>query len=682
MSTEQQQQPVDPQAVEDTKQQIRGLVNEIAALSRQELDPAIFYGEFLQRVITALAAVGGAIWIKGENSSGLELKYQINLKHSFPNDESGEDLQRHARLLHRVVRSGEELLVPPHSGAPGDEEAGNPTAYLLVLAPIQDDQQTAGVVEIFQRPSSGPASQRGYLRFLNQMCEHVGDYLKGRRLRQLTDWQSLFTQVDRFSRLVHEGLDPKTTAYTIANEGRRLIGCDRVSVGIRRGNKCKIEAVSGQDTMDMRANAVTLLGKLATAVTRSGEPLWYTGSTHDLPPQIEDAIQNYVDETHTKSVSVLPLRRPTEDIDEKEDAKRSDIVEGEVIAALIVEQIEDNRPPEEFAQGVELVSEHSARALSNSLEHNDLFLMPVWREIGKLKWILHARTLPKTIAAMAALIAAVLFLCLWQAKFEMVANGRIWPEDRRDVFVVEDGMVTEVKVKHGDTVVKDQPLVVLRNPDLQTEITRTQGMMETASESLLSAFKSRQKIRNPVERQQVAGEINKLNVEIESYKAQLKQLEDRNNHLVLKSPISGTVVTFRVADLLENRPLQRGEVPLTVVNPDSPWELDLYMVETKMGHVRTHKPDGDTYQMRYILQSDPRNQHDGTVELSDIQNIAELTEEHGNAIRLIGKVGDQADLVGALPGTEVKAKLSCGRKSIGYKWFHQLVEWIQANLLF
>ena len=101
MSTEQQQQPVDPQAVEDTKQQIRGLVNEIAALSRQELDPAVFYGEFLGRVITALSAVGGAIWIKGEGSSGLELKYQINLKQSFPQDDSGDDLTRHAKLLHR-----------------------------------------------------------------------------------------------------------------------------------------------------------------------------------------------------------------------------------------------------------------------------------------------------------------------------------------------------------------------------------------------------------------------------------------------------------------------------------------------------------------------------------------------------------------------------------------------------
>ena len=244
--------PVDPQAVEETKQQIRGLVEEINRLAKQDLAPEVFYGEFLQRVVSALAAIGGAVWTVSEDGP-LRLIYQINLRQSLPEEQS-EDHVRHARLLHRVVKSGEELLVPPYSGAEGDEEAGNPTSYLLVLAPLRTEDSIVGVVEIFQRPTSGPASQRGYLRFLSQMCGLVGEYLRGRRLRQLTDWQSLFSKADRFARTVHDSLEPRTTAYTIANEGRRLIGCDRVSVAVRRGNRCVIDAVSGQDTMDSRAN--------------------------------------------------------------------------------------------------------------------------------------------------------------------------------------------------------------------------------------------------------------------------------------------------------------------------------------------------------------------------------------------------------------------------------------------
>ena len=243
-----------------------------------------------------------------------------------------------------MIKTGEHLLVPPYSGTAGDEEAGNPTSFLLVLAPIRNLEEVVGIVEIFQRPTSGPASQRGYLRFLSEMCQHVGDYLRGRKLQELTDWQSLFTEVNRLSLAVHEGLDPITTAYTIANEGRRLIGCDRVSVALRKGRRCKIVAVSGQDTMDTRSNAVVLLGKLATAVMRSGEPLWYTGHTDDLPPQIEEAVADYVDETHTKTVAVIPLNRPSEEVPDGDDTnKKPRRDEENVIGTLIVEQIEDSR---------------------------------------------------------------------------------------------------------------------------------------------------------------------------------------------------------------------------------------------------------------------------------------------------------------------------------------------------
>ena len=46
--------------------------------------------------------------------------------------------------------------------------------------------------------------------------------------------------------LVHQKLESRETAYTIANEGRRLIGCDRVTVVLRKGGRYVVEAISGQ----------------------------------------------------------------------------------------------------------------------------------------------------------------------------------------------------------------------------------------------------------------------------------------------------------------------------------------------------------------------------------------------------------------------------------------------------
>ena len=275
------------------------------------------------------------------------------------------------------------------------------------------------------------------------MCELAGDFLKSHQLRHFSDRQTLWTQLEDFTRTVHASLEPLETAYTIANEGRRLIECDRISVAIRKGTKCKIEAVSGQDLFDKRSNTVRLLGKLATAVVATGDAVWYTGETRDLAPQVEDAVQDYVDEAHSKMVAVLPLQRPAPP--EEDDPKKRK-PPPQPIGALIVEQIEDNRLAPNMVHRAEVVCQHSSTALANALEHQNLFLMPVWRALGKTRWIIEARTLPKTLSISAAVLLLILFLVVWPARFTMESKGKLEPVWRQDVFAGIDGKVEELKV--------------------------------------------------------------------------------------------------------------------------------------------------------------------------------------------------------------------------------------------
>ena len=116
------EQPVNQQVIEQTKRQIQALVNEIAQLSKQNVTPEEFYGQFLSRVVTALAAVGGAVWTINDEGQ-LALQYQINLQQTNSHEDE-EDQARHGRLLHKVLSSGEGMLVPPHSGAAKSDEGG------------------------------------------------------------------------------------------------------------------------------------------------------------------------------------------------------------------------------------------------------------------------------------------------------------------------------------------------------------------------------------------------------------------------------------------------------------------------------------------------------------------------------------------------------------------------------
>ena len=265
---------VDAEQVERAKREIQGLVHEIAELSRSEISPAEFYDAMLNKVVAALAAPGGAVWTVSD-AGGLQLAYQINLRQTGLDRESDRPAAARPAACTRCCSGSEGALVAPHSGAgdatDNDEDAAaNPTDFLLVLAPVHNDQGPQGVVEIFQRPGARITTQRGYLRFLLQVCEFAGDFLKARRLRHLSEKQTLWEQLETFTRTAHEKLDVRQTAYTIANEGRRLIGCDRVSVAIRRGGSCPIEAVSGQDTFDKRSNVTVMLGKLATRRGQDG----------------------------------------------------------------------------------------------------------------------------------------------------------------------------------------------------------------------------------------------------------------------------------------------------------------------------------------------------------------------------------------------------------------------------
>ena len=82
----------------------------------------------------------------------------------------------------------------------------------------------------------------------------------------------------------------------------------------------------------------------------------------------------------------------------------------------------------------------------------------------------------------------------------------------------------------------------------------------------------------------------------------------------------------------------------------------------------------------YILASEPGTKHKGTVK--KIQENAEVKGDEGSTV-LIKVTIDKADLpLGTRPGTQVTAKVYCGRRAIGYVWFHDFVGFFQSRVLF
>jgi multidrug efflux pump subunit AcrA (membrane-fusion protein) len=674
MSTE---QPLDPQLIEQTKQQIRSLVSEIAQLTKEEIAPEEFYGGFLNRVVSALAAVGGAVWTVNQDGQ-LALQYQINLQETRLRDR--EDAQKqHGRLLYKMLQSNEGALVPPQSGGGGDDgdEAGNPTDFLLVFGLLKTDLETAGLVEVFQRPDALPSAQKGYLKFVLQMCELAGDYLKSHQLRHFSDRQTLWTQLEDFTRVAHASLDPRETAYTIANEGRRLIGCDRLSVAIARGRKCRVEAVSGQDVFDKRSNVIRLLNKLAAAVTATGDAVWYTGDTRNLAPQVEEAVQAYVDEAHSKTVAVLPLKRP--EISEEDDPRKRPKPQP-TIGALIVEQIEDSRVSPTLLQRVEVVSRHSCTALANALEHQNLFLMPLWRAIGKTKWIIQARTLPKTLTITAAVLAVILFFIFYPAKFEMEAKGTLESVVQQTVFAGIDGKVIELDVDTNSIVKKGQVLARLENLDLNVELRKTEGELDSTGkhiESLTRTLQDEGRDMPRTEKNRLKGEIAEAEEKRDKLDLECKLLRKKTDELTIRSPIDGVVVTWDLKNRISSRPVKIGNELMKIADTSQDYQLEILMPENRMGIVAEQQNEtaaGWREQLRDLIRDKLRA---AKPEITD-EDLAAAVEAESNKVtpdvlydrlnqmlieNLRAKVGP---LPGALPEGEIRDRLAALLKEPSY----------------
>ena len=682
--------------VEQTKRQIRTLVNEVAELSKSDVGASEFYPIVLQKVVDALAARGGAVWLlDGEN--GLRLAHHIDIAPNLV-DASNQEAVSHGRLLGRLIQKGTPELIPPFSGSEQTGEA-NPTPFLLVTSPLVAPKGPVGLLEVFQRAQTPPEAQVGYLKFVKHITDLVGDWLKAHTLQQVSTRQELWQQSDQFARLVHENLDLKDTAFTIANEGRRMIDCDRVSVAILKGGKAKVIAISGQDSIENRSNNVQALNNLATRVIKSGEPLWYDGSTEDLPAQLEEAIEDYVDLSHGRTVTVLPIRQPERRLEGDVLSERNETNEArvrrDIIGALIVEQIETQLSRQTLEGRADLVYEHACRALSNSMNHSNILFMPVWRFLDRFLWMFRGSALPKTASILGLIGAGLLSMFLIPMDFDLQGNGKLKPTVERQVFAHADGEVEQVFVKHGDEVKKDQTLVKLKNNELEQQIQTTRGQRDQFAQQ---AYEHKRQLNSltsltDAERIRLQQDYNQADQEASNRDAELRLLEERKAKLQRLSPIDGLVTTWDVEKVLNARPVVTGQVLMTISDPSGPWEVEVMMPEKRMRYLdgafkneRICKTDenGQRYlDVEIILMTKPDTKHYGKLYEPAVGQRAELDPEDGAVVRLRCVPNDKAMLeISRRSGAVVMADVKCGKRSVAFVCFYEVIEWIRANLLF
>ena len=453
-----------PGLLEQTKNQIRKLVAEIADLAEAGIQPADFYVEFLNRAVAAVAASGGAFWMLDGRGS-LKLQHQLEFRITGLTDGRTKTAP-HDALLGCMIQATQPQIIPPGAAIENVPNAGNPTSFSLIIAPLMVDKQVVGLIEILMDPTRRAATQKSTLRFVSDLCDLAASYLKNRQMRQMMSQQRLWNQLEGFTHQIHGSLDLKETAYAVANDGKRLVGCDRLSVALKIGGRILVEAVSGQEVVEQRANLIRELTRLCKVVVRSGEDLVYTGNTEGFSPDIRDALELYVDESGSKAVIVTLLHKPEA---EATPGAAGTSKEKVPFGCLVTEQIGDELAPTDAHARTEVVARHAATALWNSQEHDKIFMLPVLKVIGSPWRFFRGRMLAKILAVFAAIIAVICVLAFVPYKLTIGGRGSLMPYERRITYAPVPSKVVEVAVEHGQYVKKGDLLLKLESKDLEKE---------------------------------------------------------------------------------------------------------------------------------------------------------------------------------------------------------------------
>ena len=704
------------QVVEQERRRLGQRLDEVARLCEADVPSPVFYGEMLKRLLESLAAPAGAVWTRTAQGN-LQLQYQVKLQ-EIGLDQSDEVRQSHGELLRLAVTQAKPMDIPPRSGLGGAEEgkpaAGNTTDFLLLVVPIMLGQQVAGLIEVWQQPNRPAAAVPGFKQYMVLMAELAGRYQRAQMLRQMTGQEQLWTQLETFARQVHGSLNPVETAFEVANHGRRLIECDRLSVAVRYARRTSIEAVSGADVVEKRSNAVRLMRKLSDRVLQWGEKLVFNGVRDDtLPPKVLDALDAYLAESPSKLLVVLPLK------DERESKSKRP-----PRAALVMECFEPPAESQQHLARLDVVARHATSALQNAVEHRRIPFRWVWMPLAKAQEGVGGKTSAIVLACCVAVTLIISILCMVPYPLKVESNGKILPQTRCYVYSRLPGRVERFLVQPGETFGEGRSLVEMYDfPDLgQKIIALRQEITNAENEKELDENKEKRDLK-PEERSALEKNLQGANATISGKRQELDELLksanadhglNRAGYFYMQAPAftneqamglsrrEWTVLNSSFDQDLKGVTVKPSDKLLWLGAKDGPWEIELKIPQKHIGHVLQafHGDHNKELNVEFLLRSDPSRKFIGKLRLDRMANEALSNKEDKDEaepsvlayVRIDNDgVDDPARKIDAasllppemlLPSTEIHAKICCDDHPMGYSLFYGVFEFLYEKVVF
>lgn len=678
-------------SIEAARTRIQRLVEEVAALSKADLPSEEFFPKFLQRVVAACDAKGGAVWLVGSRAQDNKSEFQLCAQVDFASSAFGTDEAQRTTLLQiltSVVTHRRPAILPaPQQAAPGAEAANaNRTPYPFLHVPLYLKEQPLGVLQVWLQPYVSAENYGEFVTFLGSLSAYVEAHMQSRRLGNLVLETQRLQQLLRFTSDLAGSLDTLEVARLTANYGRDLIGCERASMLLREGGHWRVLAISGQETVEKKSSMVKTMAAFveahcapagetqtlskkellerAEAQKTNGAAVSVNGGENAaLALRSTDAIDlAYFQLSHVVSAVVCPLMNPEKQLVGAFFAEST--FEGYFESTASKSEILPSRRIAEW------IATHASRAIVAARDYETLPFLPITRRIRATKLLLTSDRRNRFLLKSGVIAAAVLIIALWPARVKVDGDCMLQSLNRAAIVPEITSRVESVFVREGDHVTKGQPVAQLDTRRLKLD-------METTEQEKLRYMADADRSRALGD--EASAQVSLLQVKV--LDQQEKKIQTDIESATLRSTINGVVMT-KDLELRAGEVLQQGAPFAEIAGMDA-WELHAEVNERDIGHVEKALRDKGALDLSYILYSQSAHTLHARIDNPKQISASAYPKEKENVFLLtIHNPPIPPEISRNLrPGLTGRAKLELGRRPLAFIFARKIYRWFQYRMM-
>ena len=443
-----------------------------------------------------------------------------------------------------------------------------------------------------------------------------------------------------------EAKDHKSAAMAVATSTAALLDMQRVSIGLLKGRKLKVVALS--HTADLGAQ-LHLAGALRRAMLESldqGAPILRSAARDE-----EDGEPAFVSRAHGDLLSaqgaMSAFTLPLTDADDQ------------VIGAILLEHRDIDGIPAPVRDRARAIA-----ALVGPILHQKRLNDRSW-PVRALLWLggLFAAVLgPARLGlklTVLALAAAVYFFSTATTAFEVTADARLEGQVQRIISAPFDGYLVDQAVRPGDRVAEGAILAQLDDRDIRLQLLSTEAQLRQRLVEMNAAVAEGRRTDQAL-----------LDAQIAQVEAERDLLGEQIARTVLRAPFAGVIVSGDRTQQL-GAAVSRGE-ELFVVAPLDDYRLRLAVAE---GDIAEIAPD-QVGQVRFAAR--PDDTFGFTV--NRIMSVAEV-DQGLNRFAVEGAIAPDGDRQGVLlPGMEGVARIGVDERLLIRVWTQDALDWLRLAL--